>query len=43
MAYILAGVGNLQLFDNAGNYILTSKTLTDSGITINTTAEEIRG
>lgn len=31
MAYILAGVGDIQLFDKSGNSILTSKTLTDSG------------
>lgn len=43
MAYILAGVGEIQLLDGLGNIILTSKTLTDSGITINATAEEIRG
>lgn len=40
---IMAGVGNIQLFDGSGNLILTSKTLTDSGISINTTGEDIRG
>lgn len=42
-SYILAGVGTIQLFDGAGNLILTSKTLTDSGISINVTGEDIRG
>ncbi len=41
--YILAGVGNIQLFSPTGDLILTSKTLTDSGISVSVTAEDIRG
>lgn len=42
--YILAGVGDIQLFDqNTGELIVTSKTLTDSGINFSVTAEDIRG
>lgn len=43
MAYILAGVGDVLLLDKTGNPILRSKTLTESGISINVTAEDIRG
>ena len=42
--YILAGVGNVQLHDpSTGDLIVTSKTLTDSGIGFTLTAEDIRG
>ena len=42
--YILAGVGDIQLFDQStGEIIVTSKTLTDSGINFSVTAEDIRG
>ena len=42
--FILAGVGDIQLFDQAtGDIIVTSKTLTDSGINFSVTAEDIRG
>lgn len=41
---ILAGVGTVQLFDKStGDLIVTSKTLTDSGINFSVTAEDIRG
>ena len=42
--FILAGVGDIQLFDQStGEIIVTSKTLTDSGINLSVTAEDIRG
>ena len=42
--FILAGVGDIQLFDKStGDIIVTSKTLTDSGINFTVTAEDIRG
>ena len=42
--FILAGVGDIQLFDQGtGDIIVTSKTLTDSGISFSVTAEDIRG
>jgi len=42
--FILAGVGDIQLFDQGtGEIIATSKTLTDSGINFSVTAEDIRG
>lgn len=42
--YVLAGVGDIQLFDQStGELIVTSKTLTDSGINFSVTAEDIRG
>lgn len=42
--FILAGVGDIQLFDQStGDIIVTSKTLTDSGISFSVTAEDIRG
>ena len=42
--FILAGVGDIQLFDQGtGEIIVTSKTLTDSGINFSVTAEDIRG
>lgn len=42
--YILAGVGNVQLHDpSTGDIIVSSKTLTDSGISFTLTAEDIRG
>lgn len=42
--YILAGVGNVELRDpSTGDLIVTSKTLTDSGISFSLTAEDIRG
>lgn len=42
--FILAGVGDIQLFDkSSGDIIVTSKTLTDSGINFSVTAEDIRG
>ena len=42
--FILAGVGDVQLFDQGtGEIIVTSKTLTDSGINFSVTAEDIRG
>lgn len=44
MAYVLAGVGTLELIDKAsGNILATSNTLTDSGISFAVTAEDIRG
>lgn len=43
-SYVLAGVGSVELFDpSTGELILTSKTLTDSGINFSVTAEDIRG
>lgn len=42
MAYILQGVGELQLF-SGNDLILTSKTLTESGISVNISSEDIRG
>lgn len=42
--FVLASVGNVQLFNPAtGELIVTSKTLTDSGINFSVTAEDIRG
>lgn len=42
--FVLASVGNIQLFDPAtGELIVTSKTLTDSGIEFSVSAEDIRG
>lgn len=42
--YVLASVGDVQLFNqNDGSLIVTSKTLTDSGINFSVTEEEIRG
>ena len=42
--FILAVVGDIQLFDQStGDIIVTSKTLTDSGINFSVTAEDIRG
>lgn len=42
--FILAGVGTIQLFDpSTGDLIVTSKTLTDSGISFSVTAEDVRG
>ena len=42
--FILAGVGNVTLYDQgSGDMIVTSKTLTDSGINFTITAEDIRG
>ena len=42
--FILAGVGTLQLFNpSTGDLIVTSKTLTESGLSFTVTAEEIRG
>ena len=42
--FILAGVGNVTLYDQStGDIIVTSKTLTDSGINFTITAEDIRG
>lgn len=42
--YILAGVGTVQLHNQStGDLIVTSKTLTDSGINFSLTAEDIRG
>ena len=42
--FALAGVGNVQLFDpSTGDLIVTSKTLTDSGMNFSVTAEDIRG
>lgn len=44
MAYLMAGVGSIQLFDPSTNaLILTSKTLTDEGVSFSSTAEEARG
>lgn len=41
--FILAGVGTIQLFDpSSGDLIVTSKTLTESGISFSVTEEEIR-
>lgn len=43
MAFILAGVGNIQLYNSStGDLILTSKTLTESGIEVGLSAEDIR-
>lgn len=42
--FVLASVGTVQLFDqSSGDLIVTSKTLTDSGINFSVTAEDIRG
>ena len=42
--FILASVGNVTLFDpSTGDIIVTSKTLTESGINFSVTAEDIRG
>ena len=42
--FVLAGVGDIQLFDQGtGEIIVTSKTLTDSGINFSVTAEDVRG
>lgn len=42
--FILAGVGTVELHDpSTGDIIVTSKTLTDSGISFTLTAEDIRG
>lgn len=42
--FVLASVGSVQLFDQSnGELIVTSKTLTDSGINFSVTAEDIRG
>lgn len=42
--FVLASVGTVQLFDQSnGDLIVTSKTLTDSGINFSVTAEDIRG
>lgn len=42
--FVLAGVGDIQLFDQStGEIIVTSKTLTDSGINFSVTAEDVRG
>lgn len=44
MAYVVAGVGTVQLFDPSTNaLILTSKTLTEEGLNFSSTAEEARG
>ena len=41
-SYILAGVGNVDLFDKStGALILHSKTLTDSSISVGLSSEEI--
>lgn len=42
--FILAGVGTVQLFDPSnGELIVSSKTLTESGVTFSISEEEIRG
>ena len=42
--FVLAGVGDIQLFDqSSGEMIVQSKTLTDSGINFSVTAEDVRG
>lgn len=44
MSYLVAGVGTIQLFDPSTNaLILTSKTLTEEGLSFSSTAEEARG
>ena len=41
---ILAGVGTIQLFNpSTGDLIVTSKTLTESGLSFTVTAEDVRG
>lgn len=40
--YILAGVGNIDLY-NQGDLIATSKTLTESSISVEVTGEDVRG
>lgn len=42
MAYILQGVGEIELF-SGDQLILTSKTLTESGISVDVSSEDIRG
>lgn len=43
-SFCLASVGVLELYNKeTGDLILTSKTLTDSGINFSVTAEDIRG
>jgi len=41
--YIIAGVGDILGLDGQGNQIVQSKTLTESSISIQVTAEDIRG
>ena len=42
--FILAGVGTIQLFNpSTGDLIVTSKTLTESGLSFTVTAEDVRG
>lgn len=44
MSYLVAGVGTIQLIDPSTNaLILTSKTLTEQGLNLSSTAEEARG
>lgn len=42
MAFLLQGVGEIQLF-SGNDLILTSKTLTESGISVDVSSEDIRG
>lgn len=43
MSDFLAGVGTLMLRDGSGNLVLSSDVLTESGVNISTTANELRG
>lgn len=43
MANFLAGVGTILLRDGNGNAVLTSDVLTESGVEISATAQELRG
>ena len=41
--YAIAGVGYGKAFDNAGNLLFKTTTLTDSGFTTSTSLTEVRG
>lgn len=44
MAYVMASVGTVQLFDPSNNaLIVTSKTLSEQSMSFAVTAEEVRG
>lgn len=41
--YILAGVGNIDLYSQGGDLIATSQTLTEDSISVEVTGEDVRG
>jgi hypothetical protein len=42
--YVLAGVGNIQFIDkSSGEIVITSKTLTSSGMNFTISSEDVRG